>query len=80
MSRFNNILFIIIYLSVQQCAAPSVTDGGVDETGPIDYLSTYTPSCATGYNSVDAGITALVCQADGSLNPAHPGCTSKFDT
>ena len=59
---------------------PTVTNGGVDESGPINYLATYTPACNTGYNSDDSAITALTCQASGSLSPAHPGCSSKFET
>ena len=66
--------------SVKTCAVPTVTNGGVDESSPVNYLTTFTPNCNTGYESVNSTITALTCQADTSLSPSHPGCTSKFDT
>ena len=69
-----------MYPSVKTCAVPTVTNGGVDESSAVNYLTTFTPICNTGYESVNASITALTCQADTSLSPSHPGCTSKFDT
>lgn len=65
--------------SVKTCAVPTVTNGGVDESSAIDYLTTFTPNCDTGYESVDSSVTALTCQSDESLSPTHPGCSSKFD-
>ena len=64
---------------VKSCAIPTVSNGGVDESSPINYQQTYTPNCDTGYESDDSTVTALTCQADTTLSPAHPGCTSKFD-
>ena len=66
--------------SVKTCAVPSVTNGGVDELSAVNYLQTFTPNCDAGYESSNASITALTCQANTSLSPSHPGCTSKLDT
>ena len=61
------------------CAVPTVTNGGVDESSPINYFYTFTPNCNTGYELNNTSVTALTCKADTLLNPSHPGCTSKFD-
>ena len=66
--------------TVKTCAVPTVTNGGVDESSDVNYLATFTPNCNTGYESANTSITALTCQADTTLSPSHPGCTSKFVT
>ena len=66
--------------SVKTCPVPSTSNGGVDELSAVNYQQTYTPNCNIGYESLNASVTALTCQADTTLSPVHPGCTSKFDT
>ena len=58
---------------------PTISNGGVEESSPINYLDTFTPNCNTGYESINTSITALTCQADRSLSPNYPGCKSKLD-
>ena len=68
----------LIYPTVVSCVIPTTSNGGVEETSPINYQQTYTPTCNDGYELNDAGVTALTCQANKSLDPVHPGCASKL--
>ena len=60
------------------CEIPTTTNGGVQESSPVNYQQTYTPTCDSGYGLNEDSVTALTCQTDKSLNPEHPGCTSKL--
>ena len=60
------------------CEIPTTTNGGVQESSPVNYQQTYTPTCNAGYGLNEDSVSALTCQADKSLNPKHPGCTSKL--
>ena len=69
----------LIYPPVVTCEIPTTSNGGVAETSPLHYQQTYTPTCKTGYELNDAGVTALTCQADKKVDPEHPGCASKCE-
>ena len=63
-----------IPISVNTCDAPTVSQGTLDPTtATVDYESTYTVTCATGYTVADSVMT---CAADGTYDVTAT-CTSK---
>ena len=68
------------YISAITCEVPSVIGGIADpvEGSTIDYGSTYSISCNTGYAVGSTGDTSGSCQEDGTFADPTPICDSKL--
>ena len=71
--------FSYSYFLVVTCTTPDVVDGSKNPTeSPIDYDTTVTYSCGTGFQL--SGTASLKCQADGTLPGSAPTCESRFSS
>ena len=71
----NNSQFL--YIPVNTCTVPTVTDATPVKVSSVDYNSNVTYTCADGYSHT-AGDLTRSCNADGSLTGTTPVCTSKL--
>ena len=66
-----------LYISVNTCTVPTVTNATPVPASTVDYNSNVTYTCADGYSHV-AGDLTRSCNADGSITGTTPVCTSKL--
>ena len=71
-----NIQMFYLYISVNTCTVPNVTNATPVPPSTVDYSSTVTYTCQDGYSHTAGDLTSS-CNADGSLTGSSPVCTSK---
>ena len=76
-SLLNTINSQFLYISVNTCTVPTVTNATPVPASSVDYNSNVSYTCADGYSHT-AGDLTRSCSADGSLTGTTPVCTSKL--
>ena len=66
-----------LYILVNTCTVPTVTNATPVPASSVDYNSNVTYTCEDGYSHT-AGDLTRSCNADGSLTGTTPVCTSKL--
>ena len=66
-----------LYISVNTCTVPTVTNATPVPASSVDYNSNVTYTCADGYSHT-AGDLTRSCNADGSLTGTTPVCRGKL--
>ena len=66
-----------LYILVNTCTMPTVTNATPVPASSVDYDSNVTYTCEDGYSHT-AGDLTRSCNADGSLTGTTPVCTSKL--